>query len=154
MRHRLPSTTVKLILPAMETINNSEVIMTQIDAERVAAAITSSARTGVSVTLLGEEIARARIVPQSAIPPDIVTMNSRLRIIDVDSGAASELTIVYPRDANADVGRVSVLAPIGSALLGLREGQTIEWPLPNGKVKRITVLQVCYQPEAAGDYDL
>lgn len=139
---------------AMEYPNTDEVTMTKLDAERVAAAIVAHSSNGESTALLSEEIARANIVPQSAIPPDTVTMNSRLKIVDVDSGVVSELTLVYPRDANADLGRISVLAPIGSALLGLRAGQTIEWPMPNGRAKRITVLQLCYQPEAAGDYDL
>jgi regulator of nucleoside diphosphate kinase len=137
----------------METNTTTEIYLTQRDAERVATAIAASSSHGASTTLLCEEIARARIVPQSAIPPDVVTMNSRIKIVDANSGAISELTLVYPRDANADLGRVSVLAPLGSALLGLRVGQTMEWPLPSGRVKRVTVLEVCYQPEAAGDYD-
>jgi regulator of nucleoside diphosphate kinase len=138
----------------MEYTNTTEVMMTKLDVERVAAAILAHSANRESTMLLSDEIARARIVPQSAIPPDIVTMNSRLKIVDEDSGVITELTLVYPKDANADLGRVSVLAPIGSALLGLRERQTIEWPMPNGRAKRITVLQVCYQPEAAGDYEL
>lgn len=138
----------------METTLDTDLVMTSNDVERLRVAIAAASQGHASVALLREEIARAQIVTQSAIPPDVVTMNSRVKIRDLDSGKISELTLVYPRDADADSGRVSVLAPIGSALLGLHEGQTIEWPLPGNRTKRVTVLQICYQPEAAGDYEL
>jgi regulator of nucleoside diphosphate kinase len=138
----------------MNDFTDNEILLTSIDAERLGRTIAASAQQAATASLLKEEIARARIVPQSAIPPDVVTMNSRVLVRDVDTGKTSELTLVYPRDADVDHGRVSVLAPLGSAMLGLSVGQTIEWPLPGGRTKRVAVLQIRYQPEAAGDLDL
>lgn len=132
---------------------NTELVMSSIDVDRIRTAMTSGLASG-SMTLLKEEIARAQVVPQTAIPPDVVTMNSRVKVRDASTGQIKEMTLVYPKDANPDAGRVSVLAPIGSALLGLHIGQTIEWPLPGGRTKRLTVVELCYQPESAGDYHL
>ena len=103
---------------------------------------------------LQEELGRAVVVPQELIPPDVVTMNSRVRFEDLDSGKEMEVTLVYPRRANLDEGRLSVMAPVGMALIGLSVGQHIEWPLPRGGVKRLKILPVLYQPEASGDWDL
>jgi regulator of nucleoside diphosphate kinase len=80
-------------------------------------------------------------------------MNSRVRFEDLDSGEQLEVTLVYPRDADVDQSKVSVLAPVGSALLGLSVGQSISWPLPGGKSRHLRVVGVTYQPEAAGDMD-
>lgn len=103
---------------------------------------------------LETELSRADVVAPTEIPPDVVTMNSRARFVDEDTGEEMELTLVYPRDADLSRGRVSVLAPVGAALLGLSVGQSIEWPLPRGGTRRLRVSAVVYQPEAAGDYHL
>jgi regulator of nucleoside diphosphate kinase len=103
--------------------------------------------------LLESELHRAVIVPQREIPPDVVTMNSEVVYEDCATRAARTVRVVYPKDADAASGRVSVLAPIGSALLGLRVGQEIEWNVPSG-ARRIRVVAVPYQPEAAGDFAL
>ncbi|MGH8281785.1 MAG: GreA/GreB family elongation factor, partial [Gammaproteobacteria bacterium] len=76
------------------------------------------------------------------------TMNSTARFKDESNGAVHELTLVYPQDAGASPGRVSVLAPAGSALLGLSTSQTIEWQVPGGRKLRLKVLEVLHQPEA------
>src|SRR5690606_29962446 len=81
---------------------------------------------------LDDELERAEVVDPSALPPNVVTMNSRVRLRERRSGREHELTLVYPPDAGED--RVSVLAPVGSALLGLSVGQDIEWPLPDGRI--------------------
>jgi regulator of nucleoside diphosphate kinase len=103
---------------------------------------------------LEAELARAEVVDPTHMPPDVVTMNSRVIYEDVESGEPREAVLVYPHDADAATGRVSVLAPIGSALLGLCAGQIIEWPLPGGRSKRLRVVRIPYQPEAAGDFHL
>jgi regulator of nucleoside diphosphate kinase len=103
---------------------------------------------------LEAELARAEVVAPTKMPPDVVTMNSRVIYEDVESGGPREAVLVYPHDADATNGRVSVLAPIGSALLGLCAGQVIEWPLPSGRSKRLRVVHIRYQPEAAGDFHL
>ena len=105
------------------------------------------------------EIERASIVRPTEIPRDVVTMNSRVRVRDLDSGDAVVFSLVYPSlpfaagsDHLAEM-TVSVLAPIGTAVLGYRVGDSIEWDVPTG-VRRLKVEDVLFQPEAAGRYDL
>lgn len=100
---------------------------------------------------LATELERATIVAQREVPADVVTMNSEVLYEDCETGARRTVRVVYPRDADATRGHVSVLAPIGSALLGLRAGQAIDWQLPAGR-KRVRVVEVRYQPEASGDF--
>mgnify|MGYP001263513212 CR=1 FL=1 len=97
---------------------------------------------------LRRELDRAEIVESDAIPPEVITMNSTARFVDEMSGKEFELTLVYPDDAHITHGAVSVLAPVGSALLGLSVAQSIEWPLPGGRKMNLRVLEVTYQPEA------
>lgn len=100
---------------------------------------------------LREEIERAEIVEPADVPTDLVTMNSVVRFVDEESGSESEVALVFPGHADADKNRISVLAPIRSALLGLSVGDSIDWPLPNARTRRLRVVAVTYQPEAAGD---
>ena len=81
-------------------------------------------------------------------------MNSRVVFVDEATGKQREITLVYPNDADATNSRISILAPIGSALLGLSIGQSINWTMPNGNAKRFRIVKVLYQPEAAGDFQL
>lgn len=105
------------------------------------------------LTKLEKELELAQEVPPQDIPGDVVTMNSQARVKDLDSKEEMLLTLVFPADADYERGKVSVLAPIGTALLGYRAGETIEWEVPGG-VRRLKIEQVLYQPEAAGDYHL
>jgi regulator of nucleoside diphosphate kinase len=107
-----------------------------------------------AAALLDEELGRARVVSQKEIPRDVVTMNSQVRFKDEETGKESEVTLVYPKDADVTKSRVSILAPVGMALIGLRLGQSIDWPMPNGKVRKLKVISIAYQPEANGDWDL
>lgn len=100
------------------------------------------------------ELDRAVVVPQREIPPDVVTMRSRILFEDVETGRRREATLVYPDEADMEQSRVSILAPVGLALLGLRVGDTIEWPLPQARRARLRIMEVLYQPEAAGDFHL
>jgi regulator of nucleoside diphosphate kinase len=97
---------------------------------------------------LRRELDRAEVVEPREIPPDVITMNSTARFVDEVSGKEFELTLVYPDDTHLTHGTVSVLAPVGSALLGLSVGQSIEWPLPGRRTMTLRVLEVTYQPEA------
>lgn len=99
------------------------------------------------------ELNRASIVPPREIPADIVTMRSRVRIKDRTTNEESVLTLVFPNEANLDDGKISILAPIGIALLGYRVGDRVEWTVPAGQ-RSIEILEIMYQPEAAGDYHL
>lgn len=99
---------------------------------------------------LQAELDRAEVVKPEDIPPDVVTMNSTVRFA-LESGKDSSLTLVYPKDMNGEADRISVLAPVGSALLGLSAGEHIEWPRPGGGVLNLRIVEVVYQPERAGD---
>lgn len=101
---------------------------------------------------LQRELDRAVIVAPAAVGASVVTMNSHVVCRD-DRGATREVVIVYPKDADLATGRVSVLAPLGHALLGARVGDRVEI-VGRGRSKFWTVEEVRYQPEAAGDYDL
>jgi regulator of nucleoside diphosphate kinase len=100
---------------------------------------------------LREEIERAEIVEPEAIPENVVTMNSVVRFVDQESGRESAVKLVFPGHADVESSRISVLAPVGSALLGLSVGDSIDWPLPHGRTLHLCVVAITYQPEAAGD---
>lgn len=102
---------------------------------------------------LAAELERATIVAAADIPPDVVTMNSRVVLRDLDSDEQMTYVLAFPRDADIDQGRISVLAPIGTAILGYAKGDVITWSVPSG-MRRIRVDDILYQPEAAGDHHL
>ena len=127
------------------------IIVTDTDLQRLLSVVDHNATP--TAEELEAELHRAQVVEQRAVPADVVTMNSELIYEDCATKARRQIKLVYPKDADAAQGRISVLAPIGSALLGLRIGQTIAWRVPNG-TKHIRVVEICYQPEASGDYEL
>ncbi|MEQ3637335.1 nucleoside diphosphate kinase regulator [Alcanivorax sp.] len=98
---------------------------------------------------LEEELLRATVVEPKDMPADVVTMNSRIRCREQARGREMCLTLVYPHDTGPQ--RVSILAPVGAALLGLSVGQSIDWPAPNGKTLKLEILAVEYQPQANGE---
>lgn len=134
-------------------MNTDPIYVTEKDIERLEAVLSGMGANGTAA-LLENELARARVVPSEMVPADVVTMNSRVRFVDVRSGEAREVTLVYPNAANIEMGRVSVLAPVGAALLGLAVGDEIDWPMPAGDERRLRVVAVPFQPEAAGRFDL
>ncbi len=96
------------------------------------------------------ELDRAEVVEPTAVPADVVTMNSVVTFKDEGVGEELTVSLVYPSAVRVD-GTVSILAPVGSALLGLTKGQLIDWPTPDGRQRLLRVLDIAYQPEAAGD---
>ncbi len=102
---------------------------------------------------LKSELDRAAIVDSREVPGTVVTMNTRLRFVDLDDSQKSEVSLVFPSDADVDQDKISVFSPVGTSLLGYSEGDTIEWDVPAGK-RRIRIEKIVYQPEAAGDYHL
>ncbi|HKO89117.1 MAG TPA: nucleoside diphosphate kinase regulator [Burkholderiales bacterium] len=106
------------------------------------------------VEALEEILDFARVVGSDKVPANVVTMKSLVRYVDMASGEEAEATIVYPAEADANAGRISVLSPMGAALLGESEGNEIDLPLPYGHKRRIRIAQVLYQPEAQGDLAL
>jgi regulator of nucleoside diphosphate kinase len=128
------------------------IVVTRPDLERLRILIESArARRRweeMHLLALADELESAEVVDPDAVPPDVVTMRSRVRVLDMVSGEAATYTICYPAEANFDAGRLSVLAPIGTALLGYREGDVIEWPVPGG-VRVLKIEKLEHQPEAA-----
>jgi len=102
---------------------------------------------------LAEELKHGHLVVSKDIAPTVVTMNSRVCLRDLDSDEVIEYTLVFPKDANVTEGKISVMSPIGTAILGYSVGSTIEWDVPGGK-RCIKIESLPYQPEAAGDYHL
>ena len=127
-------------------------LLSRLDCDRIEALLEHPIAQGVDTEALQAELARADVVEPAQMPGDVITMNSTARFRDETSGDEREITLVYPLDADGSPGKVSILAPVGSALLGLRVGQAIEWPVPGGRTIRLQVLEVRYQPEAAGEY--
>jgi len=99
---------------------------------------------------LRAELDRARIVEPDEVPPDVVTMNSTVRFTDEETGKEFQRTLCYPHEATGGTDKVSILAPLGSALLGLSVGQSIDWPVPGGRTARIRILDVVSQPGRDG----
>jgi regulator of nucleoside diphosphate kinase len=106
------------------------------------------------VETLEEILDLARVVKPQKVPHNVVTMNSRVLFEDVATGERGTVTIVYPADVDPTSGKISVLSPVGAALLGEAEGSEVELPLPHGQLRRIRISDVLYQPEAQGDYAL
>lgn len=120
--------------------------LTQDDLERLSQLLD---KQGGRFARLEGELARAVIVSRGEIPHDVVTMNSRVLFENETTGERREVTLVYPHEADIDTGKISVLVPVGTALLGLRVGQSIDWELPSGDTHRYRIIDVPYQPEGA-----
>lgn len=131
--------------------NKPSITVSRLDIERIEALLERMppAQAEGYAALLAE-LDRAEVVEPAQVPPNVVTMNSRVTFVDEADGEQLSLTLVYPNNAGAP-GTVSILAPVGSALLGLAVGQQIEWPTPDGRSRTLKVLDIAYQPEAAGD---
>jgi regulator of nucleoside diphosphate kinase len=129
-----------------------DIVMTEEDHGRLSQLIEGARlrrfRDLAHVEQLDEELERARVVSADEIPPDVVTMNSQVALRDLDTGEEIVMTLVFPREANMEQRKVSVLAPLGTAVLGYRAGDVIEWEMPAGK-RRLKVERVLYQPEAS-----
>jgi len=99
------------------------------------------------------ELEKAAVVDPGRIPADVITMNTQVRLRFDDALEDTVYTLVYPSDSSIKEGRISVLSPIGTALLGYQAGDVIQWRVPDGTV-RIEIMEILYQPEAAGDLEL
>ena len=138
-------------------MNPCDIYITECDLTRLRdvlqARINARVRDRHHLERLQDELDRAHVMDQASIPGDVVTMNSRVRIEDADTGEQNVYTVVFPSDASVAEKKISVLAPIGTALLGSRAGGTVDWPVPAG-MRTMRIQEVLYQPEAAGDYHL
>lgn len=102
---------------------------------------------------LEAELGRAKLVASTKVPSDVITMNSQVCLVDQDAAEELTVTLVFPEEAHLGQSKISILAPIGTAMLGQRVGATFQWQVPDGVVT-FTVKALLYQPEAAGDYHL
>lgn len=102
---------------------------------------------------LEDELNTAEIMKSQDIPHDVITMNSEIHLLDVDTGEELVYKLVFPNQADASEGRVSIMAPIGTALIGYGVGDVIEWKVPAGMVK-LKVEKILYQPESSGEHHL
>lgn len=128
------------------------IILTSQDLDRLETLLDAlPAATFPGKTELQAELDRAEVVESRDVPSDVVTMNSTVRFA-LESGEAFSLTLVYPKDMDGSADRISVLAPVGSALLGLTAGEHIEWPRPGGGTLKVRLMEVVYQPERVGEF--
>lgn len=130
-----------------------KIIISESDVERLETLLESlpvNAFPGKSE--LEAELGRADIVPPHEIPPTVVTMNSTVKFRVSSSDEEFRLTLVYPRDVDQSSKTISILAPVGSAMLGLSQGDEIEWPRPGGGTLKVTIEEIVYQPERVGEY--
>lgn len=134
-------------------MSRRKITITSSDHQRLEKLLTSDFTEAIEsksyLTDLEAELQRAKIVDSAAIPPDVVTMNSTVRLRDLETGELETFTLVYPHDAKIADGKLSILAPIGTAILGYRVGDLIRWRVPSGW-RRLEVDKVLYQPERDG----
>jgi len=126
-----------------------QIYLTQNDMDQLLKLV--EAQPGKRFDKLESELVRANVVSREKIPRDVVTMNSRVVFENETTRERREITLVYPGRADINAGRVSVLVPVGTALLGLCVGQSIDWELPGGEKQRYRIVEVPFQPEAAGE---
>ena len=140
------------------TVEQTTIYITELDRQRLGKLIElagerSRRANHLYLARLEEELERAETVAPEKVPADVITMRSRVRLRDLNTGEDMVYTLVFPSEANFDEGKISVLAPVGTAMLGYRVGNLIEWEVPSGR-RRLKVEELIYQPEAAGDYNL
>ena len=141
-------------MPKQKTQNH--VVVTSQDAARLKQLLERAvigARDQGLFERLEQELEVADVVQPEAVPADVITIHSTVRVRDLDTGEEATYTLVMPRDAYAGSGKISIIAPVGIALLGQKVGDRVELKAPGG-LKRLKVMELLYQPEAAGDYHL
>lgn len=128
------------------------IILSEQDLHRLETMLENQSKLSETMIRLEDELARAEVVEPKEIASNIVTMHSRVLLTIAPSPEPVEVTLVYPHEFKGEKGQVNVIAPIGAAILGLAEGQTIEWPQPDGHTMKVTIEKVLFQPESEGDY--
>lgn len=131
-------------------VPDGAIVLTRADYRELLPFTAASRQVGDVGDQLAEKLETAVIVESAAVPPAVVTMNTELEVRDETNGHVARLILVHPREANIVAGRISVMTPVGAALLGLREGASTSVMVPSGEEKRLTVLRVLMQPEASG----
>jgi len=138
-----------------QTVKKRKIVITRFDRERLdellAVAMAFDYRDREDLKHLVEELKQAQMVEPQKVPPQVVTMNSTVRLKDMESGELDEYTLVFPNEADVGQGKISVISPLGTAILGYSAGSEIVWQMPGGP-RKIKVEAVLYQPEASGDF--
>ncbi len=129
------------------------IVISEVDLERLERLLDSlPANAFPGHQALEAELERAEIRPSKEMPDNVVTMNSEVRFRMSSSNEEFTLRLVYPKDADGSAGKISILAPVGGALLGLAQGDEIEWPGPGGGTEKVRIEEIIYQPERSGDF--
>jgi regulator of nucleoside diphosphate kinase len=132
--------------------NEKDIIVTASDHAELSSVIALTGKVSQRVKwelrLLEDELKRAKIVAPKEVPPDVITINTRAELLDLETGERMEFTLVLPADANINDGKISVLAPLGTAMLGYRVGDEFAWHVPHG-LRRLKVIKLHFQPEAS-----
>lgn len=127
------------------------IMVSSLDMDRIEALLEKMPRLTPELEKLEDELDRATVVAPQELPANVVSMNSTVRFKFAGDDKVFEKTLVYPHELKHDE-QVSIFAPVGSALLGLAVGQSLEWPMPHGQSRTVEILDVLYQPERAGEY--
>lgn len=134
-------------------MQHQTVRVTDVDSHRLQSLIegplSKDLRDAGNVQLLGRHLAIADVVPAKRIGPDVVTINSEVRVRDLDNGETIVFQVVFPSAADAAARKISVLAPLGLAVLGRSVGDEVSWQTPGGH-RRLLVGHILYQPEREG----
>jgi len=134
---------------------NKDITITELDYVRLRNLINAEMENRTAelnnLEVLGSEIQRARKVDSRLITPEYVTMNSMIELTDLGTDRSMKLKLVYPKESNYREGRISILSPLGSALLGYRIGDTVTFEAPGGP-RKIRIDNILYQPEANGEF--
>ena len=137
------------------THTTPSILLTDRDNERLSAlAANRDGRFAEIGGILALELERALVVEPAKVPPNVVTMNTRVIVRDEATGTTQMFTLVYPGDEDISIGNLSVLTPAGAALIGLSKGETLAWTTRDGQTREMTVVEILYQPEANGRFDL
>ena len=133
-------------------VNKPNIIISEQDLNRLETMLEHQTVLTSTMKHLEDELARAEVVEPQNVPSDVVTMNAKVLITIAPATESTEITLVYPHDFKGEKGQVNIIAPIGAAILGLSEGQDIEWPQPDGHMMKVKIEKVLYQPEREGNY--
>ena len=142
------NTTMKMNTTKKAIVDTRIIYITEADMKRLRPLLEGVKNSRDDLNALQVELELAHVVPAEEVPTDVITMNSRATLKDLDSGELKEYRLIFPTQGRQG-NDISILAPIGTAMLGYRVGDIIEWQVPRG-IRRLEVVEVLYQPEAQG----